>query len=110
MEEAIIALLLASDGVTQEALNRVTPGERTQGAALPAVVVNAIDGDADMTHDGPSGQTRTRIQVDSYGATYADAKALDRAVNTALNGFKGDVVVEGETFTLQGVFGGDGPR
>lgn len=104
MEEAIIALLLANDGVIQIVANRLTPGVRPQRGVLPCLVFNKIDGGQDVTHAGANGQTDSRVQIDSYAATYAEAKAAARAVRLALNGYRGTVTVKGGAIPLQGVF------
>ena len=96
MEEQIVALLLASSGVTALCGNRINFGANAQGAAYPRIVMWTI-GDAEGHNlQGPDGHSVGRVQVDCYGATYASAKQLSRAVRAVLDGYSGG--------GLQGVF------
>lgn len=89
MEEALVAKLLASAGVTALVGNRINWTRRPQGNATPAVVLNMIDGSPGYTLAGPDGLYRNRVQVDCWAKTYAQAKLTARAVDAALSGFKG---------------------
>lgn len=109
MEQAVIAALLANDAVTAHAGRRVYPLIRPQDSAMPALVFTTISSQPDATHDGATGLSESRIQLDAYAATYAAAKGLARAVRGVLHQFAGDVEVDGGTVTLQGVFQ-DGER
>ena len=96
MEEQIVTLLLASSGVTALCGNRINFGANAQGAAYPRIVMWTI-GDAEGHNlQGPDGHSVGRIQADCYGATYASAKQLSRAVRAVLDGYSGG--------GLQGVF------
>lgn len=84
MEAALIAKLLASAGVTGLVSNRINWSRRPQGAALPAIVLHRIDGTPDVTHGGRSGLVVSRVQADCWAASYGAAKAIARAVETAI--------------------------
>ena len=84
MEAALIAKLLATSGVTALVSTRVNWTRRPQGEALPSIVLTRISGLPDVHHAGASGLVASRVQVDCWGATYKTAKAVARAVETAV--------------------------
>jgi hypothetical protein len=100
VEEALIAWLLAGPEVAALLGDRLTPGVRTQGAALPSAVFNLVGDLPDITNDGESGLSEARIQLDAYGQTYAQAKALARAMRARLSGWRGQV----DDWAIQGAF------
>lgn len=108
MEEAFVALLLGSPAIIECVEDRVFPVVRPQGSLLPCLVYNGFSREQVMTTTGAANLSSRRVQVDAWGKTYADVKALERAVNARLIGFTG--VVAGVEF--QGIFdnggGGDG--
>lgn len=84
MEAALIAKLLASDGVTALVGQRINWTRRPQGSALPCIVLHRIDGTPDVHHGGRSGLVQSRVQVDCWGASCGSAKAVARAVEAAI--------------------------
>lgn len=84
MEAALLAKLLASAGVTALVSTRINWSRRPQGEALPAIVLHRIDGQPDYHHAGRSGLVQSRVQVDIWAASYGSAKAIARAVETAI--------------------------
>ncbi len=84
MEADLIAKLLASSGVTALVSTRINWSRRPQGSALPAIVLHRIDGLPDVTHGGASGLVVSRIQADCWAASYGAAKAVARAIETAI--------------------------
>jgi hypothetical protein len=84
MEAALIAKLLATAGVAALVSTRINWGRRVQGAALPAIVLHRVSGAPDVHHAGASGLVVSRVQVDCWGASYGSAKAVARAVETAI--------------------------
>jgi hypothetical protein len=90
-EQAIIAKLLATSGVTALIGERVYPGVRPQASAVPAVVLNLISAIPSYSDDGEDGIQEDRLQIDCWGETYASIKALAHAVRAALSGFRGTV-------------------
>lgn len=84
MEEALIAKLLASVGVTALVSTRINWLRRPQGEALPSIVLQTISGIPDVHHGGRSGLVQSRVQVDCWGASYGSAKAVARAVENAV--------------------------
>ena len=86
MEEALRAFLLTQSGVSSVVSDRAYWNMRPQGAALPALVLQVIDRSPAYTMDGNAALAETRVQIDCYGTTYAQAKTLARAVRTPLDG------------------------
>ncbi|RZJ19122.1 MAG: DUF3168 domain-containing protein [Brevundimonas sp.] len=84
MESALIAELLAAPSVKAKVVKRINWVRRPQGEALPAIVLHVIDRTPDVHHGGASGVVQARVQVDCWAASYAAAKSLARAVETAL--------------------------
>lgn len=84
MEAALIARLLATAGVTALVSTRVNWSRRPQGSALPAIVLHRIDGTPDVHHSGRSGLVTSRVQCDCWAESYGAAKAIARAVETAI--------------------------
>jgi hypothetical protein len=84
MEANLIAKLLATAGVTALVSTRINWSRRPQGSALPAIVLHRIDGAPDYHHAGASGLVQSRVQVDCWAASYGAAKAIARAVETAV--------------------------
>ena len=90
MEEEMVALLLASSGVTSLCGNRINFGANPQGSPNPRIVMWTI-GDAEGHNtQGPDGHSIGRIQVDCYGSSYDSAKQLSRAVRAVLDGYSGN--------------------
>lgn len=89
MEEAFRAILMASASVTVLTGTRINWGAHPQGQPLPAIVLTVVDDGEGHTYLGPDGLSRGRVQVDCYGSTYMDAKAVARAVRTVLDGYRG---------------------
>ena len=86
MEEALRAYLLTQSGVSSVVFDRAYWNVRPQGAALPALVLQVIDRSPAYTMDGNAALAETRVQIDCYGTTYAQAKTLARAVRAPLDG------------------------
>jgi hypothetical protein len=91
MEEALIAKLLATAGVTALVGTRVFPGARPQGSGLPAIVLNLIAAEPSYSDDGEDGIETARIQIDCWGESYTSAKLTARAVKAALSAFGGTI-------------------
>lgn len=95
MEEALRALLLGTAALTARVARRVDWGIRP-GADLPAVRLFQISGVPQMNLAGPSGWSRSRIQVEAWGRTYKDARDVadliggngERNVIGVLNGLR----------------------
>ena len=75
MEEALRATLLATAAVATRVGRRIDWGVRAS-ADLPAVRLFEISGLPQMNLAGPSGWSRSRVQVEAWGRTYKDARDL----------------------------------
>ncbi|AHE56011.1 tail completion protein gp17 [Sphingomonas sanxanigenens] len=84
MEEALIARLLAFAGIANIVGERVWPLVRPEGTPLPALTLQVISPNRTYTQDGPSGFYGPRVQFDSWGASYEDAKLVSRQVTAAV--------------------------
>jgi hypothetical protein len=93
MEEALIGQLLASSSLAALVAARVYPARRPQASDLPAVVLTRVDGVRQYADEGPIDLVQSRVQLDCWARTYAEAKAVARAVRDAL-------------LDLEGVYGG----
>lgn len=92
MEEDVRTLLLADGGVSAIVGTRINWGAHPQGASMPAIVLTAVSNVSGHTLDGPWAMSDGRVQVDCYADTYSSAKALGRAVRTALDGYAGGTI------------------
>lgn len=89
IEDGLVALLLADSGVSALVGTRIYPLKLPQDDGLPAIRFQRISGERVRTLDGPTGLVRPRIQIDAYGKTYAEAKAVAEAVEALLDGYSG---------------------
>lgn len=85
MEEALRAYLLADGPVNTACGGRMYWSVRPQGSVYPSCVLTIISRLPERTYTAPAGLAQARVQVDCYGDTYAQAKALYRAVKAVLN-------------------------
>lgn len=98
MEESLVALLLATAGITSLVSTRIYWTLKPQGAANPYIVLTRVSGVRDYTYQEPSRLIASRVQVDCYALTFGSAKAIARAVEVRLSGMKltqGATVFEG---------------
>lgn len=92
MEEALRAMLLSVPAISALVGTRVDWGLAPQGQQLPCITLTVVtDGPVDHSLDG-AGLSQARVQADCWAATYAQAKALSRAVRTALDAWQGGVI------------------
>jgi hypothetical protein len=96
-EKAVISYLLADVATAAVVATRVYPLTRPQGSSLPAITVQCVTRLPGYADDGETGQTNLRLQVVSYGLTYASAKDLAVLVRSRLSAVR-DVVQSGVTF------------
>jgi hypothetical protein len=114
MEEALANYLLGASGITDLVVDRITCGTLPQGEAVPAIVLNKIDGLPEYSDEGEAGLSSARIQIDSYADTYAAAKSVARAVKALLSGasfeqdrIKFDTFIEDEQDSFEEATGPD---
>lgn len=96
MEEALIALLLSSAGVTALVSTRIECGRSSQSTKPPRIVLQRVSGVRDYGMRGATGYVSSRVQIDVYSDTYTATKKISRAVVSALSGYRGGI--------FQGIF------
>lgn len=82
MEEVLTQILLRID-------QDVAPQVLDEEANLPALTYQVVDSVPDVTMDGPTGKTVSRLQIDVWALTFTDARALSSQVKTKLDGHEG---------------------
>jgi hypothetical protein len=100
IEEAVVDILTNDGGVSALIGTRCYPYLVPQDQALPAVAYQKISGSPFYAHDGEAGLSQARIQINNVDDDYAGAKALARAVRSALSAYTGTAA----TVKLDGAF------
>lgn len=91
MKADLKALLEADAGVAAACGGRISWGERPQGGALPAVVLQVIGGRDEYHLRGRLGRVERRVQADCWAADPLAASTLADAVRDCLGGYRGTV-------------------
>lgn len=91
IETAIVTILAGDTDVTDQVDDRIFPLTVPQCEKMPAITYQQIDDRKIPTHSGPNTLLNTRMQIDCWAKTYAEASALKKAVRLALDGFVGTV-------------------
>ncbi len=91
IEQGIEQRLMADAGVSALVGNRIYPVVLPENCSYPAITYQLITSHETYTNDGPLGEVRARIQIDSWGKRYGQVKAVAQAVRVALNGFTGQL-------------------
>ncbi|MBY6113295.1 DUF3168 domain-containing protein [Mameliella alba] len=90
MEEALTAFLLADATLVALVGTRVhwlrLPD---QVGTFPYVRLQMVDAPRSYHSKGASGLQIDRVQVDAWGETYESAKAVERAIEARLSGYRG---------------------
>lgn len=86
MEEAFVAYLAGSTGLTAIVGDRIDWAVRPQAELTPSVVLHNIVSTPVYSDEGFSGLTSVRIQVDHWAKTYALAKQASRETTQRLTG------------------------
>ena len=84
-----MARLLGASALTALTSTRVYWGVAPQNVAKPYVVMYRVSGIRDMKMSGASGLVESRVQIDSFGTTYASAKGVARQIEARLSGYRG---------------------
>jgi hypothetical protein len=91
-EEALVARLQASPGVTALVGSRIYPMQTPQLAVMPSITYQRISTVRIQGLRGSTGLADPRIQVDCWADTYPSAKAVATEVRKSLDGWDdGDV-------------------
>lgn len=90
-EAALAQRLLSATGVTALVGTRVEPLLLPDNASYPSVVYRTFDREPTSTFADDVALSATSIEVESYGTTYASARATADAVKSALQRWSGTV-------------------
>ena len=86
-ERRVVAKLKATSVITDLVGVRIDPGKRKQGESLPAITIFAGSKTKSNHSTGTTPSGQRQIIVDSWAATYGEAKALGHLVEAALSGW-----------------------
>jgi hypothetical protein len=89
IEQAIYTILAGNAAVGAIAGDRISPHQRVQGTALPAVVYQVEDLEPMRGLSGTVGLTSATLSVTAIAETYSSSRSLAAAVIGALNGAAG---------------------
>jgi len=91
LEEGLFTFLTVdAAGVKALVIDRVFPLRAPDTTAtFPYITYQRIGGDRDVTHDGNSGLSDSRMQLSCWSNEYLEAKTLALEVTKALNGKQG---------------------
>lgn len=93
--EQLRTYLLADATIAGLVGTRIYPAKLPQDPTMPAIMYQYIDGNSDISTDGPTGLATSTVQVDCWGASYSQMDALYEAVRLRLNGYAGGDEVQG---------------
>lgn len=91
LESDLYGYLTADAGVAAVVGTRVYPLRPTQNPTLPYLTYQLISRRDVHSTDGASGLANTLVQIDAWGATYADVVSAFEAVRKCLNGYRGAI-------------------
>lgn len=84
MEEDFTARLLANPGIAALFGKRINWGERPAKDPLPGATLLLVSPGRRYVHGGADPTGSPRVQIDCYGASFAQARAGARAIRDAL--------------------------
>ncbi len=96
----IAELLRADPSITALIGSRVFPLIVPEDGSLPCIVLSRLALRSEYTLDGPAASGKLVMQVDCIAQEYAEAKQIEHAVRTKLDGFTG----QGTTSYIMGIF------
>ena len=91
LEDALQALVVGDSGISAVIGTRCYPSVIPESASLPAIAYQRIDANRPLTHNGPSGLSKPRIQFDFVAKTYKEGENLGALLRGLLNGYTGTV-------------------
>lgn len=100
VETVLVSILNANENVAALIAGRIFPNAIPQKEIMPAIVYQQISGRLDYANDGATGLSSPRVQLVCWDDTYAGAKTLAKAVESALSGYTGIV----DDIQIQGIF------
>lgn len=99
----LIAYLLTQTSLTSLISNRIYPINLPEGVTLPAVVYRETGDNSDDALQAAPTLERPIIEFEAQGATYAEVRAIIRAITATLKNYSGAV----GTCNIGGVLKGD---
>lgn len=91
-EEALVARLKSTAGVTALVGTRIFPMEAPQGAVTPWIVYQRVSTNPFTVLVGRSGLDDPRLQYTVWADTYSSARAVATQVRLSLDDYQGDGV------------------
>jgi len=91
IETAVYTRLSTFAGLAALVSLRIYPNIMPQNTTMPACVYNVVSAQREKAMTPVTVMTTKRIQVNSYGTTYASAKAVSEQVRAALQWWHGTV-------------------
>lgn len=85
-ESSIYSTLSNDSGVSNLVSSRIYPNRRPQDSALPSIMYFRAVTNPENELKGGAGIDQIRYQIESYGATFSDARSVADAVRTAMEG------------------------
>ena len=89
LEVGLVALLNSSQAVKVLNNGRIYPLLIPANSVLPCITYQLISTIPEYCCDGPTGFTKSRIQIDTWANDYLDSKNLADAVRQTLDGYTG---------------------
>ena len=89
MESGLYSYLISNAGVIAVLGDRLYPVVVPESPTFPVAAFSVLSKVPVYTADGNSGFINYRVQFDTYGNTYADAKAVQFAITTAIDSYTG---------------------
>jgi hypothetical protein len=83
--QQVLAVLNGAAPVVALVGTRISPLIRPQDAVLPSITIQRISLIPSNSMQGNGGLDIARVQIDSWGATYTDARAVATAVRAAMD-------------------------
>lgn len=101
IESGLQQLITSTPAFTTLAVKRLFPVLLPEKEPLPSATYQLISTRPLYTLTERINFTQLRIQFDTWASTYSEAKALMAAINTAIDGFTGDLVGGTHVFGVQ---------
>jgi hypothetical protein len=104
---ALREFLLGDPNIVAAVIARVYPIRMPQGTKAASVVYTRISGQSGYKMEGPTGLSRTRMQLDAWAPTADAAVSLANFVKDRIDGYRGVMGSDPNAVTVQGVFMAD---
>ena len=95
IEQALRTYMIGQSGITDLVSTRIHFVKAPQDIDKPYIVIYKISGPRLHSHDGGDGLAHPRFQVSIFAETYAAAKEIAAAIQSALQGYSGTMGGDG---------------